>query len=74
MQKGESHHVQSGQEKVTPILIPEKVLREPLCVKPIVKVLSEPSKPIEMPHKCHGKVLKWMLDFVEDFLGGIRLH
>ena len=25
-------------------------------------------------HLCHGKVLKWMLDFVEDFLGGIRLY
>ena len=28
----------------------------------------------EFYHTCHGKVLMWMLDFVEDFLGGIRLH
>ena len=29
---------------------------------------------IHEDHVCHGKVLNWMLDFVEDFLGGIRLH
>ena len=43
-------------------------------VHPYIGVAKHRNSDVWLVHVCHGKVLMWMLDFVEDFLGGIRLH
>ena len=75
--QGQSHHVQSVQEKVTPNVMPEKVkVKENLSVKPVIKVLSEPAKPVKqrivpvqktpVPFKTHMELLLEKTDPVEE--------